>query len=144
MTQPIDLMKHAEALAHSETPVERRAAVNRAYYAAFHALQEVLEPMCDPDDDFGLNGAMHHRIVVEKLRRWQAQYPNKRIAMQFGTEASNLFSKFVDLKEARERADYFLGASGDQSVKEAILAVSKAQRALQFAEKVSRAMASAA
>lgn len=137
-TTPDSLFELAERLVKEAGPA-RRAGVGRAYYAAFHSLQDILSPACE-DEDFGDHGAIHHHVVLRLLRTWRQSYPDPRMRMSFGAEALKQYNYMVSCKSARERCDYSLCATSDPQPPQAVEAVGKARRVIQFAKKVRQAL----
>lgn len=107
-----------------------RASVNRAYYAAFHAL----EPLCRavPGDAplHGPDGLSHKQIArrIRDMRLLAKQYPGlAKLALRAGVHAS----LYDAIKEARRDADYDL--STDFDIEAARLQLKRVQDLLDFA-----------
>lgn len=107
--------------------VLQRAAISRAYYAAFHALQASIAPMVGPGD-VGAHGCAHHGVVLRSLRTWASSHPDRAAAMRHGADAIKCYHRMVACKEARERADYDLRQSAELSAAQAVNIVGKADR----------------
>ncbi|MFC3717112.1 hypothetical protein ACFONC_13205 [Luteimonas soli] len=115
----------------------RRAAISRAYYAAFHALQDCIRPMIAAGD-CGAHGCVKHAKVLHSLRYWVDIHPNQQKAMQHGADAIKAWHSISAVKEARERADYLLGSGGEFTPKQAVDFVGKAKRVVSLARKMSQ------
>lgn len=117
--------------------VARRAAVSRAYYAAFHALQPCISPMIGPQDT-GAHGCAHHSSVLRCLRDWARIHPDRSSAMRHGSDAIKCYHLMVACKEGRERSDYDLRAGAELTALEAVNIVGKADRILKYASTLLR------
>ena len=136
MSDPAALLAFAE-LHKLEPGASRRAAISRAYYAAFHALQPCLDLLVSPDE-VGKYGCARHSAVLKYLRTWSAVHPDKSMAMRHGADAIKCYHLMVACQEAREQSDYQLGAAGELSASEAVNIVGKASRVLKYAGSFSR------
>ena len=104
-----DFLATAEELRKSGKPADVRAAISRAYYAAFHDLSDKLACMSeDPINDLGKHGKLKHGLVVKNLRAFKTSYPDRKVADRLGNEARSLSQVFVSAMGAREEADYDL------------------------------------
>lgn len=116
-------------------PPERRAAISRAYYAAFHAVQPIVLPMIRPDD-VGRHGCARHSATLHALRNWGSGHPDRRLAMQHGAAATQAYHRLAYCKDEREFADYLLGSNNDPEPKTAVDVIGKAKRVIDFASRV--------
>lgn len=133
MSSPADLLRFAHQ--HVLTPgAARRAAISRAYYAAFHALQDAVDSMIT---NRGRHGCAHHGDLLSCLRQWSSKHPDQKKAMQFGADAIKSYHLLSACQEARELSDYQMGASGEMTPQEAVNIVGKADRLLKYAAKLS-------
>lgn len=133
MSSPAQLLALAEDLKFKEG-AGRRAAISRAYYAAFHALQDAVSPMIH-DDDLGKNGCAKHGAVLRSLRTWASDHPDQRMRMSLGADARKAYNRLQDCLSERERADYQMGVSGEVSAMQAVSVIGKARRVIEFAAK---------
>lgn len=133
MSNPAELLAFAET--HKlGTGAARRAAISRAYYAAFHALQDAVLPLID-DADIGRNGCAKHGAVLRALRTWQSKHPDRKLRMSFGADALKAYNKLEVCLDEREKADYLMGPAGELSPQEVVAIVGKARRVIEFADK---------
>lgn len=130
-----ELFSFAEKNHLDEESVVRRAALSRAYYAAFHALQPAIRPLIDETKDVGRHGIAHHSATMHALRRWRSDHPDVRKRMAFGTEATKLFHKYRITLQLREQCDYSLGERSDPDAADCVLALGNARRLIEFAKK---------
>lgn len=133
MSCPEDLLALAKTLSVSPG-ASRRAAISRAYYAAFHALQDALDPMM-ATSDLGPNGCATHAAVQRKLARWSQLHPDKKKAMGFGAQATIMAQRLQYCREERERADYHMGPAGEVDLPTANGVIAKAEAVIKFAVK---------
>jgi len=135
MTTPADLLAYAESKVGADQ-VGIRAGIGRAYYAAFHAVQDAVWPMAS-NGDIGENGCIHHGRVVIFLRNWSTLHPDQRMRMAHGAEATKLAHRLRLLKDDRERADYVLG---DPATTTRLTdSISRARLLVRFGEKLAGA-----
>lgn len=133
MSSPSALL--AFATANQLTPgAPRRAAISRAYYAAFHALQGPVDPMVEQEDR-GRHGCAGHGVVLKCLRDWRTLHPDRKKALQHGADALKCFHLMRVCIDERERADYEMGLAGEVGPQEAVALVGKATRAVRYASK---------
>jgi hypothetical protein len=131
---------HAELFAFAdslkgEKGAARRASISRAYYAAFHALQDGIDPMLD-ESDRGPLGTATHGAVLRCLRTWGQKHPDRKKAMAFGAEAMQCYNRLSSCKEERELADYLMGSHNDPTFEVARDVIGKAERVIKFAAKL--------
>jgi uncharacterized protein (UPF0332 family) len=85
----------------------RRSCASRAYYAAMHAVMEVI-----PDDLAPSESEMRvkdsHTVVTDALLKWSNQVRNGR------SEARILARSLPKLKHVRKKADYKIESAFDQ------------------------------
>lgn len=133
MSKPEDLLQFAHQ--HVHTPgAARRAALSRAYYAAFHAFQDAVDPMITQR---GRHGCAHHGDLLSCLLQWTSRHPDRKKAMQFGADAIKCYHLLSACQEAREQSDYQMGPAGEKNPQEAVNVVGKADRLLKYAAKFS-------
>lgn len=91
----------------SDNEACRRSCASRAYYAAMHAVMEVI-----PDDLAPTESEMRvkdsHTVVTDALLKWSNQVRNGR------SEARILARGLPKLKQIRKKADYKIAAAFDQ------------------------------
>lgn len=127
------LLAYAKIVASDTSQPARRASIGRAYYAAFHTLLPAVAEVRG-NDATGAHGCLPHGEVGVRLKKWQEQHQNKKLAMGFGADAFAAQNHFWVLKDNRERADYVLTGDVD-----AILvrdSLSRAENLCKFAYKV--------
>lgn len=134
MSNPDELLNLADTL--KLTPgASRRAALSRAYYAAFHALQDAVQPLIS-HNEFGRHGCAAHGAVLRALRSWQSSHPDRKKAMAHGADALKCYHLMEVCLDEREKADYVMGPAGEIGPKDAVDVIGKARRVVQFAKKV--------
>lgn len=127
------LLAYAKSVASDSSQPARRASIGRAYYAAFHSLLPAVAEVSG-NDATGAHGCLPHGEVGVRLKRWQAQHHDKKLAMAFGVDAFAAQNNFWVLKDNRERADYLLGSDVDAILVRDSLA--RAENLCKFAHKV--------
>lgn len=135
MSSPAELLALAEELKFTDG-ASRRAAISRAYYAAFHALQDAVAPMVD-QSDIGRNGCARHGAVLRSLRTWSQKHPDAKKRMALGVDATKAYSRLQTCLDGRERADYQMGSHGECNAADAVAIIGKARRVVEFAKKAS-------
>lgn len=131
MASPEELLGFAEQNKLA-SGVARRAAIGRAYYAAFHALQPSIASMAT-DQDRGTHGCAHHSFVLRCLRRWASDHPDRSLAMRHGAGAIKCYHLMAACKDAREQSDYDLRPSAEPTAMETVNIVGKAGRIMKYA-----------
>jgi uncharacterized protein (UPF0332 family) len=111
--QPENFLTLATKLAPSKEEIERRCAVSRAYYAAFHWARELVTKC--PPIDFGAEKVGSHERVLRRLRAYRES-----------KDALKAAYILADLKTKREGADYDL--TGDVTAEDASQALMIAER----------------
>ena len=97
---PEDFINTAERLLKDTTEeADKRSAISRSYYGAFHASIKSLPPKFAPATA-DLNGNASHKAVVDALAQWGGSLDSGR------TEAQQASRTLATLKKARRRADY--------------------------------------
>lgn len=110
--QPEELLAYAKAFGPTCTEVEARAALSRAYYAAYHAtaahLSRFPAEITDSDDH------LRHREAWRRLKAWRA--PEAYAACRtMGAAAKRAAIAFDAALKARALADYDLGDDVDHT-----------------------------
>ena len=132
MSSPTALLQFADDL-KLQNGAHGRAAISRAYYGAFHALQDAIDPMTGSSDR-GRNGCAYHAHVGKCLTRWSQVHPDKKLGMKHGADALKCYHHFRTLLEARELADYQLGEAGEHTALAQVQLVGKARRVAAYAQ----------
>jgi uncharacterized protein (UPF0332 family) len=78
---------------------DKRSAISRAYYGAFHACMECMPKEYAPTRE-QLNSAESHKSVIDALASWGSRNVSGR------TDAAQAARTLASLKRARRRADY--------------------------------------
>lgn len=130
---PHDLASLAQTLAEQTDPVSKRTSINRAYYAAYHALYPIAG-LVPGDDASGPQGAMRHREVPRRLRDWRFLPQSLTRLKPLATEARVVAGLLTSAIEVREQADYRLESDMDASM--VTMQLERMQAALSFASKV--------
>jgi uncharacterized protein (UPF0332 family) len=126
MVQPEDLVALAERLTQVDSEVERRAAVNRAYYAAHHAVLAVVKALPAVDKPL-IPGRIGHREAQRRLEKWQ--HPNKELeSLRQVAKANSLVLQQMIV--AREEADYRIDENHDH--RQAAMQLARGKRLLRF------------
>lgn len=133
MSSPAALLELAEELKLKQG-ASRRAAISRAYYAAFHALQAAVAPMMK-ESDIGRNGCAKHGSVLKALRTWSRDHPDRKARMAHGADATKAYNLLVACLEHREKADYQMGEQGESRAQDAVATIGRARRIIEFAKK---------
>lgn len=134
-TNTCELRDYAQKNCASSSEAERRAAVSRAYYAAFHDLAEAFFDMVDTRD-LGEHGLPSHAVVARCFRQFSSKAPDRKKAMAHGAEAVNLLNVYVAIKRARGIADYALGMSTELSPRDVVVHLGRVDRLRKFAAKI--------
>ncbi|ANH69909.1 hypothetical protein [Mitsuaria sp. 7] len=94
-----ELLQLARELAESPTEVKRRAAISRAYYAAYHRCFDWEQKLPLAGEDQGLRGS--HEALIARLR-----HPHERCD-ETAAECSRHIGERLDIqREHRVLADY--------------------------------------
>lgn len=121
---PEDLLEQARGFSLSNEPAVR-VAVNRAYYAAFHAASQFHErltlPGYSPPNACGVHETLYHRLVNPTLKSSDQRYIRSK---QIGLIAR-------DIKSKRRLADYELKVPVTSDVADYV--ITQASKILQLA-----------
>lgn len=104
---PHEIGQLAHALASADTAVSRRAAVNRAYYAAYHALIGFAS-LVPGNDNCGPQGSLAHRELPRRLRNWRFLPSELARLKQLTSQARQAAIQLSAAIDIRELADYAL------------------------------------
>jgi hypothetical protein len=130
---PRDIGHLAHQLASGASAVSQRAAVNRAYYAAYHALIGVAE-LVPGNDQSGPQGSMAHRELPRRLRNWRFLPTTLTRLKPLANQARQAASQLSAAIDVRELADYSLGEGVDQGMVE--MQLYRMEELLTFADTV--------
>ena len=129
-----DLIEFSAKLAKAgATEVELRAAISRAYYAAFHVLVPFVDKLprsriCPPDLD-----RMSHRELRERLAEWRTDNISPRLKSMTATKS--ILRRAVEVAcNARVVADYRMG--NEVSLAEAQTQVERVKAILRQAKQI--------
>ena len=104
---PLDIEALAISLAGQEPEAARRAAINRAYYAAYLAAEE-LAKLVPGNETRGAFGLLGHREVPRRLRNWRL-LPAEFTRLKAQTSAARIAAAALEAAiDVRELADYSL------------------------------------
>jgi uncharacterized protein (UPF0332 family) len=87
---------------------DKRSAISRSYYGAFHASVQSLPPQFAPTKD-AVNSGESHKAVIDALASWGSS------RLKGCTDAAQASRKLASLKRARRRADYEIAKDLEQS-----------------------------
>lgn len=99
-----DFTRFAANLKSSSQEIDRRNAVSRSYYGAFHHLKYVVD-FCDIKDHRGQHGNGEHTLLISKFTQFRDQ-PHLPLAMQ--RLAKRIGYLMEEAKKWRNKADYHL------------------------------------
>jgi len=92
----------AEELAGREQPAAKRRAISTAYYAAFHALCELVADAFIPDRKSKMYERIYRHIEHSAVNNPDVFRISDRDSQTFG----NVRDSFLNLRQSREIADY--------------------------------------
>jgi uncharacterized protein (UPF0332 family) len=122
--KPEEFIDFAERLCEAPyQEAEKRSAISRSYYGAFHASLQSLPPAFAPTAAQTYS-AHSHKSVIDALKTWGASLASGR------TSAVEASRTLATLKCARQRADYHLDERVDQA--DVDLYVGKARRVVEL------------
>ena len=125
----------AELIADESCAESRaRAAVSRAYYGMYHAIQPVVDGLPVIHRSVG-ESVGHHRDAIDRLAKWDCPLKDLRYP------AAAMSKALAYARTLRNRADYELGQNVSRVDAEAVL--ERAKRAIRFAQTVTQARAAA-
>jgi hypothetical protein len=113
---PRDIEDLARDLAGRSEECARRAAINRAYYAAFHAILPVASWVPGNDDEKGAQGALAHRELPRRLRDWRFLPLELARLRSLAKKAKVAAGELSAAIAVRELADYSLDDAVDDSM----------------------------
>lgn len=127
-----------KASANSVPEVELRAAVSRAYYAAFHLVLPLVDRM-PPSRNCPRNSTYtSHEELTQRLHEWRTEGVHPRLA-RLTTTRNQLVNTIQAARAARVKADYRLQANCDGG--EVVMQLSRWQRVKQVMEQLQNEMA---
>jgi hypothetical protein len=137
MVRPEELVALAERLTGIASEAERRAAVNRAYYAAHHAVLAIVRSLPQVEKPL-IPGRIGHREAQRRLERWQHPIGALNALRPVAKANSVVLQQMI---AAREQADYRIDE--DHDPREAHLQLARGKRVLRFVADVERRLSPA-
>lgn len=92
----------------NESDVRCRASCSRAYYAAYHALEPLLQVVPGSPEGVGAQGGLKHREVPRRLRSLQRLPMEYARLRRYATDGKVAALTYQSALDARERADYLM------------------------------------
>jgi uncharacterized protein (UPF0332 family) len=109
--RPLELLDVAKDVAQkSSSEGHRRCAISRAYYCAFHTLQEVVAVL--PEEKPSEHPYIGHRETYRRLKAWRPEDASLKPLAHAAKLVSKYYKAALDM---RENADYRLNLDISQS-----------------------------
>lgn len=112
---PHDLSVLARELAAATTEVAKRTAINRAYYAAYHAILPIAD-WVPGSNSRGAQGNLSHRELPRRLRDWRLLPSGLARLRALASKAKTAAGQLEGAIAVRELADYSLSEDIDDAL----------------------------